>query len=76
MQNIQNNPWVKKSLEGLALFVALVGLFYLGQAVAEIKFMANESIPVQQDRTAALLQATQPYEYVLIDRSQGLKIKR
>lgn len=76
MNTINNTPWLKKSLEGGALLVALLGLFYLGQAVAEIRYISDAVIDVPQDRTAALLNAASTYEYVLIDRSQGINIRR
>lgn len=76
MNTINKTPWLKKSLEGAALLVALVGLFYLGQAVAEIRYISEAVVEVPQDRTAALLDATKDYEYVLIDRSQGINIRR
>ncbi len=76
MNKINNTPWLKKSLEGGALLVALLGLFYLGQAVAEIRYISNVVVDVPQDKTAALLNATSGYEYILIDRSQGINIRR
>ncbi len=76
MNKINNTPWLKKSLEGGALLIALLGLFYLGQAVAEIRYISDAVIDVPQDRTAALLDATRGYEYILIDRSQGINVRR
>lgn len=72
MEKINNNPIVKKSLEGAALLVALVGMFYLGQNVKEISFVDTEG------QTANIISATNAdqfagYEYVLIDNSQGIR---
>lgn len=73
MHTINKTPWLKKSLEGAALLVALLGLFYLGQAVSEIRYISELNEQVPQDSSAALLNATNGYEYVLIDRSRGIR---
>lgn len=72
MEQINNNPILKKSLEGAALLIALVGTFYLGQNVTEIAYVEGE------EQTASIVTAVNGdpfagYEYVLIDNSQGIR---
>jgi len=72
MEQINNNPILKKSLEGVALLIALVGAFYLGQNVTEIAYVDTEN------QTASVISAVSAdpfagYEYVLIDNSQGIR---
>lgn len=77
MQNINNNPTLKKSLEGAALLVALVGAFFMGQNVTKIEFADIANI-LESAQTANILNSVKSedpfagYEYVLIDNSKGI----
>ncbi len=77
MQNINNNPTLKKSLEGAALLVALVGAFFMGQNVTKIQFADIANI-LESAQTANILNSVKSgdpfagYEYVLIDNSKGI----
>ncbi len=77
MENINKNPAVKKSLEGAALLVALVGAFFLGQNVTKVEFADVASL-IEAAQTANLIDAVNAdpfagYDYVLIDNSQGIR---
>lgn len=75
MQNINNNPTLKASLEGAALAIALIGAFFLGQNVTKVEF-ADVSSLVDSAKTANVIDAAKDpfagYEYVLIDNSKGI----
>ncbi|MBP9701809.1 MAG: hypothetical protein KBD47_02385 [Candidatus Pacebacteria bacterium] len=76
MENINNNPTLKKSLEGVALLIALVGAFFLGQNVTKVEFADVTSL-IEAAQTANTIDALRDpfagYEYVLIDNSQGIR---
>lgn len=77
MENINNNPTLKKSLEGAALLIALIGAFFLGQNVTKIEIAALTDI-LKSAQSASLINAVKSsdpfagYEYVLIDNSKGI----
>lgn len=77
MENINNNPTLKKSLEGVALLAALVGAFFLGQNVTRIEIAALTDI-IQSAQSASVINSIKSsdpfagYEYVLIDNSKGI----
>ncbi len=76
MKIINQNPVLVKSLEGLALLIALVGAFFLGQNVTKIEFADVTSL-IEAAQTANAIDALRDpfagYEYVLIDKSQGIR---
>lgn len=76
MKIINQNPVLVKSLEGLALLIALVGAFFLGQNVTKIEFADVTSL-IEAAQTANAIDALRDpfagYEYVLIDNSQGIR---
>lgn len=77
MEHINNNPTLKKSLEGIALLIALIGAFFLGQNVTKIEIAAlTDSLESAQSASVInSVKSSDPfagYEYVLIDNSKGI----